>query len=100
MPLHLVKLSVGADGKTLLANVWIEDAGAPGSGVYSRSYQSLLRWDVAALLRAALKSTDVTVPVDLIKSGSHGLQRGNALRVKLFVVTHVDQRAAPCRPDD
>ena len=64
------KLSLAADGKTLLGSVWLEEYGAPGSGYHSRFYHALLKWEVDTLIRAALETTDKTVPIDLIKNGN------------------------------
>ena len=52
------KLSLAADGKTLLGSVWLEEYGAPGSGYHSRSYHALLKWDVSALWQVAFAWVD------------------------------------------
>jgi len=59
-------LSLGSDGKTLLAKVWLDEATETGS----RMYYSLLKWNVESLIKAAIANTDQTIPVDLIKNGS------------------------------
>jgi VCBS repeat-containing protein len=64
------KLALSGDGSTLYADLFIEEPGAPGSGVFSTMKRSLLVWDAQALVRAAaVQGRALTTPIDQTQSG-------------------------------
>lgn len=74
----LDKLALSDDGRSLYATAFLDEPGAPGSGIYSTMYQTLFVWDAEALIRAAAQAGSNAQPID--RSGTTPIAAAQPLR--------------------